>query len=777
LTTRSVRWGALALGLMLLSACATGRAVRSGDAAVKRGDWDTAVAFYRDALGREPGRIDVKVSLERAMRMAADAHLKRARDLEAQDQLAGAAAEYRLAGDLDPSYTLALSKANEIDRKIRDQIEASRPKPNIDLLRQQAAQSSVIPKLDPRVRLPGLKFVNASVKDILTFIGQSTGINVTYDQGLDSAIGRPYSIDATDISAEEALNQVLTANTLTYKIVNSKTIFVYADNTTNRQKYEDQYVQVFYLSHAEVTDLVTVLNQILTQVPGVRPQVTPNKTANALTVKATAPVLAVISNIITANDKPRAEVMIDVEILEVDRTRLMQRGLDLSQWALGLTFSPELSPPNAATTAGAFPTQPPPFNLNTLSQGVSAQDFFVTAPTALIRLLESDQRTKLLARPQLRGREGSTLTLNLGSSVPVAQGSVGQAAAGGIATVPQINYTYRSIGVNLTITPRVTYQDEIILDPITVDDSALGQNVDVAGQSLPSFVQRTANVSMRLRDGESNLLAGLVKETDTKTNTSLPGVLHIPILRSIFGNQNNSLDQSDVVMIVTPHIVRGHDLTANDLKPMYVGTGQNFGGNGMPQLISPDVPLPATAQPPGQTAPAAGGAPPGATPPGTNPRAVGVVPVQPVTSAVPPPQILPAQVVVTPPGTEFETTGGPYTVPLMISGISQVGSATLTVSYNPAVLRAVAVTQGTFMQQGGVATSFAPRIDATTGRVDIAIARTGDTSGASGTGLLAAISFQAVAAGSSQVTVSGVAMTATGQPITLQMVPATVTVK
>jgi general secretion pathway protein D len=405
---------------------------------------------------------------------------------------------------------------------------------------------------------------------------------------------------------------------------------------------------------------------------------------------------------------------------------------------------------------------------------VSAQDFFVTAPTALIRLLESDQRTKLLARPQLRGREGSTLTLALGSSVPIAQGSVGQAAAGGIATVPQINYIYRSIGVNLTIVPRVTYQDEIILDPITVDDSALGQNVEVAGQSLPSFVQRTANVSMRLRDGESNLLAGLVKETDTKTNTSLPGILHIPILRSIFGNQNNTLDQSDVVMIVTPHIVRSHDLTANDLKPMYVGTGQNFGGSGMPQLISPDVPLPATAPPPGQAAPPPAGATP---PPSANPRAVGVVPVQPVTSAVPPPQMLPAQVVVTPPGTEFETTGGPYTVPLMISGISQVGSATLTVSYNPAVLRAVAVTQGTFMQQGGVATSFAPRIDATTGRVDIAIARTGDTSGASGTGLLAAISFQAVAAGSSQVTVSGVAMTATGQPITLQMVPATVTVK
>ena len=333
--------------------------------------------------------------------------------------------------------------------------------------------------------------------------------------------------------------------------------------------------------------MVQIINTMLTVGPAVRPVVTQNKSTNSIVVRATAPVMGVIQNIIDSNDKPRAEVMVDVQILEVSRIRLKELGLDLSNWQLGFTFSPELSPPN---TSGTFPPAvPPPFNMNTISRGISPADFYMTVPTAVIKALATDTRTKLLANPQLRGREGAQLTLNLGDQVPYPVTSFVPVAAGGVPTTPQISYQYRPVGVNLTITPRVTYQDEIILDPIIVDKSGLGANVDVAGQSIPSFVNRTASVSMRLRNGESNLLAGLIREEERETARSLARHREHPHpavdLRQ--HGHEQGLERSRDDRDAAHHPVSRNP--AADLKPFYIGTGQNFGAGSTPTLISPDA--------------------------------------------------------------------------------------------------------------------------------------------------------------------------------------------
>jgi hypothetical protein len=599
---------------------------------------------------------------------------------------------------------------------------------------------------------------------------------------------------------------------LTYKVNGPKSIFVYADSQANRLKYEDQFVQIFYLSNSDPSEIVQIVTQILgTQGPAIRPIIYPNKTANAVQVKATAPVMQIIASIIQANDKPRAEVMIDVEILEVDRQRAKDLGLELSNYALGFSFSPEVAPPN---TSGTFPPGvAPPFNLNTISNGVSPADFYMTVPSAQIHLLESDAKTKLLAKPQVRGRENAQITLNLGDEIPVATTTFLPLATGGAATQPQVSYTYRQVGVNLNITPRVTYQDEIILQ-LMVERSGVGQNVNVAGTLLPSFVARRAQTELRLRDGESNLLAGLLKEDDANTLQSFPGIMEIPLLRSLFGHTQSTVQTTDVVMIVTPHIVRSHELTAADLKPLYVGTGQNFGSGSVPTLISPDAPPPpAPATPPqvgaaqgagrgagaGQapvptptptpTPPPAAGqtaAPPPATPPpaGTGragdpaPRPAGVVPLEAVPSTpTAPPPAPPAQVVVTAPSSPLAVGGVPATVPIMLTGVSQLSTVSVTVTYDPKVVRAVSVSEGSFMRQGGNQPTFTQKIDAVLGRVDIAVSRPNDESGASGTGLLAGVLFQAVAPGNSQVNATAVTLNAKGQATPVTVVPATLTVK
>lgn len=790
LANRFTRVGVLGLGLLVASACATGQAIRAGDAAAKRGEWDTAVARYREAAARNPSKVELQISLRQAMQAATSLHIKRAEALEAADQLPGAEAEYRIAADIDPSNTYALSKANEIERTIRARIDANRPRPSIEILREQAAQQSPIPKLDPRTRVPAMT-LSGSVRDILTTIGQATGIDVTYDRDANTAAGVGYSLSLTDSSIDEALNQILSANQLTYKVVSSKRILIFQDSPTKHQQYDDQYIQTFPLSHADAQEVMQLIQQVFAQGGGGanRPIPLVNKTANTIIVKGTDAQLRVLGALIAANDKPRAEVSIDVEILEVDRTVLRQLGLDLSTYALGFQFSPEAAPNN--TAAGTIPPgNPPPFSVNTITRGISSTDFYMTVPAAKIKLLEQNSTSKLLARPQVSGREGTPITLTLGDDIPVPQTTVPVQTNAGTFTTPSTSYNYRKVGVNLTITAKVTYQDEIILDPLTVERSAVGQNIEIAGQSLPTFSDRSATVALRLRDGESKVLAGLVRQDDRRTLSSLPGILHLPFLRALFGSSEQTIDQTDIVMIVTPRIIRGHELTAADLKPIFIGTGQNFGASGPPPLISLDAPPPAAvvagggntgagaANPPTQPGQPASGVttPPAAPPPLNKPRAPGVVPIEAVPSN--PPPATPVIVAASAPAGDIKAGGEQVvTVPITISGVSQMTGATLSISYDPKVLQATDVAQGSFLKSGAASTTFTPKIDQANGRIDVTLARPNDAGGASGEGMLVSITFKPLAAGQSPVAVSAVVNGAGGRTIQAQTTPAMLIVK
>src|SRR6478672_2615572 len=469
---------------MVASGCAAGRAYRKGQESSRVGDWDSAVTHYTEAVQESPEKAEYKIALERATQNASREHLSRAHELEDHDQLDAALIEYKRALELDPSNRLAAAKSVELEKTIRDRIEASRPKPPIQGLREEARRAST-PLLSPTAPLPVISFgPNASVRDILNFIGSSTGINVTYDQ---QYADKAYTVRLEDVTLEQALQQITAANQLFYKVLNPKTIIIVPDNAQKHAQYDDLVVRVFYISHADVAEISQIINTIM-RVPTmpVQPTVLQNKTANTLTVRATAPVMDVIERIIKANDKPRAEVIVDVQIPEVNRKRTKDLGLNLSNYALGLTFSPEVAPPNTGGNLGSAPAVPPPFNLNTISQGISTADFYLTVPTALVKFLETDSRTKTIAKPQLRGAEGTKLTLNLGDDVPVLQTVFGAAAQGGFATIPQSSYTYRSVGVNVEVTPRVTYEGEIILE-LVVENSTVSGAIDVGGQSAPTF--------------------------------------------------------------------------------------------------------------------------------------------------------------------------------------------------------------------------------------------------------------------------------------------------
>ena len=796
--TRLSKLVALALLAATLAGCAAAIAYRRGDAAAERRDWDAAVGHFRQAVQDDPDKPEYRIALERAMIQASTAHAAAAREFEAKGELDAAVREYRRASEYEPANRQLAAKVAELDGVIRDRIEAARPRPPIVDMRERARQMSPEPILNPASREPiNFNFPSASVRDILNFIGSSAGINVTFTADYREPPG--YSVQLDGVTLEQALQQILSANSLFYKVLNERTILVIPDNVQNRAKYEEQVIRTFYLSHAEAQDMVQLLN-VIGRVQGspIVPAFVANKNQNSITVRATAPLVAIMERIIAANDRPRAEVVVDVQILEVNRTRAKQFGLDLGNYSVTGIFSPE-DAPGGDDDDGTITTAP--FNLNTISAGISTADFYLAVPAAVVRFLETDSQTKLVAKPQLRGREGEEIKLNLGDRFPVPSTTFGSlGGAGSVATQPISSFNYEPVGIIVNMTPRVTFEGDIVLK-LEIESSTLGQDVNIAGQNLPSFGSRKVETTLRLRDGESTLLAGLLREDERRALRGFPGLMRLPIFRQLFTDNDLSAGQTDIVILLTPRIVRTHELTQENVNPVYIGSQQNLGLTGAPPLITaPPVDDPAappappggvsgqgTPLPPEGTLPQPGimpetPAPLAPAPPAATPPAEPQPPPLPAEPAPAPPPAEPAaanavRLLVTPPGPEMRVGGGPYTVPISVSNVPRVSTLSVTLTFNPALLRVRAVQEGSFMRQGGVNASFTQQVDPVAGRVDITVVRGQDIVGASGTGLVAALVVEAVAAGSTSLAAAGTATAPGGAAVPVTATPAAVTVR
>ena len=319
----------------------------------------------------------------------------------------------------------------------------------------------------------------------------------------------------------------------------------------------------------------------------------------------------------------------------------------------------------------------------------------------------------------------------------------------------------------MEMTPRVTYENEIILD-LEVENSTLGPNVNVAGQALPTFGTRRVITRLRLRDGESNLLAGLLREEDRRSLRGFPGILRLPIIRQLLSANEDTIKQTDIIMLLTPRIVRTHELTQENVSPIYIGTQQNIGIRGPAPLI--ESPSRDERDLNNDTI--------------GNIQETGAIAAPSVETSAEPqflaastqPLIGPKIGVALPAGA-LSVGSGPYTVPISVTGASQVSTLTLSLSYDPTVLRVNAVREGSFMRQGGAKVTFVQKVDGSDGRVDLALSRNSDPTGASGSGLLAAVVFEAVRPGFAILSPSGLGLTPGGVPLTLGFDPATVIVR
>ena len=456
-TRTFLRLVALLAVAALVVGCAASRANGRGESAARGGDWDAAVEYFRQAVQADPGRVDYQIALERAMINASIQHLDQARLLEAREQFEDALREYRRASEYDPTNRQIAGKAVEIERRIRDMAEAARPQTTIRQL-QQAARQNPEPLLNPASNDPiEVIFNNASLRDILNSLGTAAGINVTFERDYQD---RSYTVQMRGVTFQEALDQIFTGNLLFYKIINERTILVIPDNAQKRAPYSEQVIRTFFVSHSDATEVAQILNGVI-RIPAlaVAPQIVANKTNNTITVRATANIVAIIERVIDQNDIPKAEIVIDLQILEVNRSRAKQFGIDLSDFTIGGAFSPESDPRGTDTASGTL--TPQPFNLNTVTRGISTVDFYLSVPSAVVKFLESDSETRLIAKPQLRGSEGQQISLNLGDQIPVPATIFTPIGQGGANFNPLTSFNYKDVGVNVQVTPRVTFDGDI----------------------------------------------------------------------------------------------------------------------------------------------------------------------------------------------------------------------------------------------------------------------------------------------------------------------------
>ena len=535
----------LLVGLLVAAGCASSSAFRAGERAERVQDYDRAVLEYQRALRDKPDDVGRRQALGRARLRAATDHTNAARRLAARGLYKEAFEEYRLALELNPS-------AGGLADEVRD-LQQRQQKGVASALEARArAREHALPGLElgPEARQPlGLVFHGASLREAYLALGRAAGVNVTFDPSFQDTT---LSLDLRDVGVEQALNALAAAGRTFHRVVDSKVLNVVPDTPTKRREFEQQVVKTLFLSNADLKETIDLLRVVL----GTR-RVAPVAGANAITINDTPDKVAAAERIVDIVDKRRAEVVVEVEILEVDRNRLKEYGVYLTSGldAQGIE----------GIASGVFPDP----KITSMKDGPYDLNHLVTnsLPGAVVRLLESDSSTRLLANPQLRVSEGQTAQARFGDQVPVPVTTFTAIASGGIAQQPITSFEYKNVGVNIDITPRVHQDGEVTLQ-LKLDISSVGAP---GFQSLPTFNSRTVNSTIRLRDGETNLLAGLILDNERHGLTGIPGLASIPFLGRLFARNKDETTQTDIVMTLTPHIVRRTEIDEGDLRSFLVG--------------------------------------------------------------------------------------------------------------------------------------------------------------------------------------------------------------
>src|SRR5712691_10034618 len=583
--SRAVNRGAAALLAVCLFAagCVSSGAVRRAREAERLQDYDRAVVEYTKAVRLHPDDMNVRLALDRTKLRASLDHFTRARRFAATGKLDQALVEYEVASELNPTNSEIDEELRATRNKLRAKIAVAREgKTELQTIIERARDLPP-PGLDlpQNVKMPAtLTFRDAASRDVFTAIARMANISIIFDSAFRDT---PVTVDLRNATLEDALNTVAGATRTFFRVTAPKTVVVIPDTPAKRREYEEEIVRTFYLSNADLKETMDLLRMVLDA-----RRISPTTATNALTIKDSPERIAAAARVLSAIDKARPEVLIDVELLEVDRTRLQEYGLQIaSPGSPGINGSASINPSGQNQT----------LNLQTLRNLSQSDILLASLPALYYRLLKTDTNTRTLANPQLRTSEGTPAQARFGERVPVPVTTFAPIATGGTPQQPITSYNYENIGVNIDITPRTHHDDDVTLALKVAVTSISGSGFG----GLPTFGNREINTVIRLRDGETSMLAGLIRDDERRTLEGIPGLSDLPVIGRLFAHSSKQIDQTDIILTLTPHIIRVLDVDENDLRPFRVGRDS----------LAPTAELPAPAPaPPVEPPPAPPTAPP-----------------------------------------------------------------------------------------------------------------------------------------------------------------------
>jgi general secretion pathway protein D len=451
-------------------------------------------------------------------------------------------------------------------------------------------------------------FRDASSRDVITALARFANVNVVFDPAFREA---PISIDLRNAMFDDALGSVTTSTRNFYRVTGLRTVTIAPDTPAKRREYEEEIVRTFYLGNADLKETIDLLRIVVDarRVAGV-------PATNAITIKDSPERVAAAARVIAAIDKARPEVVIDVELLEVDRTKLQEYGLQIAS-------------PGSPGISGSADVNRDNLTLHDLRTLTSSDVFLSGVPALFYRLLKNDVNTRALANPQLRTSEGIPAQARFGERVPVPVTTFAPIATGGVSQQPITSFNYENIGVNIDITPRTHHNGDVSL-ALKVEVS----NISGKGfGDLPTFGNRSITTVIRLRDGETNMLAGLIRDDERQSLSGVPGLSDLPLIGHLFAYNHKETQQTDILLTLTPHIIRVLDLDESDLAPFRVGRG-----SGGPVLEIPTPGPPVEMPPRDDAAPGAPQQPATSAPNRPGPATPVLPPQQP-----PPPEQRPPQ--------------------------------------------------------------------------------------------------------------------------------------
>lgn len=746
----------LMIGLIALTAwqCTSRKLVREAKDASEAAQWDRAYKLWEEVLNEKPNDTNAKIQLKRARLSASLAHLRRGLSYFDANQLDESLFELNLSLNYDPNNQTAI----ELRRTVAARIENARQGGATPAADEYSASSS-FPALEPTTWDPiNLRFPQPTdVRDIYVAMGRAYGINILVDSKIRSD---KMSIDLRNLDFLKALDTLMVLNRHFFKVIDRNTLIILEDNKQNKEQYTNQVIRTFYLSNITPNDLKNHLRTL-----GDMKEYAANDELNAITIKGTPEQIALAERIITTNDKPQPEVVIEVELLEVNKTAMRQIGMlpvspldGQSGYSVGIIADPRDQSDDDNGLRGFFPS-------------LSSDDFLTIVPAIAINFLKETGNSKQVANPHMRVTAGKEASILIGQKIPIASTSftpIGLNNTSGNSQVSQLGgqplttFNYNDIGIKLAITPRVHHNDEITLNMDLEVSTVISQSLQ------PILGQRKVVTTIRLKNTETNVLFGLLQNDERKSLSGIAGLSDIPILGRLFANDDSVVTQTDIILTLKPIIVRGHNIRDSDrgtyeistlsLSSLYGDRSQSPDSEANRQAVDIDLPAPSQAQPrtafePGQrkgidiekvaaerrsaVSRQPRKAPPEPDPPETDPTTES-------TEADDPPP--PAMLSFLP--LQFNARQDEYVdVQLFMTNVDQLKRGEIALTYDPTVLQIDSVDVGNFMTGSGKPL-LTPAWNHDKGRVSLVIFQRAQGDGFSGSGILANLRFKALGPGS-----------------------------